>query len=116
MSSPTKFSSCLAESQFVAARRVPAWVWLAGPYLIVLLALVALPLGNVVFLSFFKHSTTAIFTSEPTLSNYVRLVDGYYLNLLGRSLWIGAVTTLVCIVVGYPLAYYRSEEHTSELQ
>lgn len=106
MSSPAKFSFSIAEAPPAASPRVPGWLWLAAPYLLVLFVFVALPLGNLLFLSFFKHSTTAIFTGEPTLSNYFRLADGFYLNLLGRSLRIGLVTTLVTIALGYPLAYY----------
>jgi ABC-type spermidine/putrescine transport system permease subunit I len=106
MSTQAKFSYSLAEGTDVPPARVPAWAWLAAPYVLVLLVFVALPLGNLLFLSFFKHSTTAIFTGEPTFSNYLRLADSFYLALLGRSLWIGAITTLACIAMGYPLAYF----------
>jgi len=106
MSIPKKSYFFPAEVSPAAGMRVPAWVLLAAPCLLALLVFVALPLGNLLFLSFFKHSTTAIFTGEATISNYVRLADGFYLNLLGRSLRIGVITTLVCIAMGYPLAYF----------
>jgi putative spermidine/putrescine transport system permease protein len=106
MSTPSKFSNSPAKAPALQPARVPAWAWLAAPYLAVLFVFIALPLGNLVFISFFRHSTTAIFSGEPTLSNYVHLADPFYLTLLGRSLWIGVVTTAVCVAMGYPLAYF----------
>jgi spermidine/putrescine transport system permease protein len=46
------------------------------------------------------------FVSYLSLDNYVRLVDPLYLNVLWTSLRMAAVTTGVCLVVGYPVAYY----------
>jgi putative spermidine/putrescine transport system permease protein len=43
------------------------------------------------------------------LTHYVAFVtDAYYLEILWRSVWIAAVTTICCIVLGYPLAYMLS--------
>src|SRR5215203_5785931 len=42
-----------------------------------------------------------------TLSVYERFFgDAYYLRLLGRSLWLGAIVTLVTLLLGFPLAYW----------
>ena len=41
-----------------------------------------------------------------TVSNYVSVFEGMYLVILLRSLWIGLVTTVLCIVLGYPVAYW----------
>ncbi len=40
-------------------------------------------------------------------ANYVRLVtDGYYLSVIFRTLWVSLLTTVICIVLGYPIAYH----------
>jgi putative spermidine/putrescine transport system permease protein len=41
-----------------------------------------------------------------TLSHYVNfLTDAYHLEILGRTMRLGLVVTLWCLVLGYPLAY-----------
>ncbi|NCB04722.1 MAG: ABC transporter permease [Clostridia bacterium] len=43
-----------------------------------------------------------------TLENYLRffsLSDPIYLKVLWRSVWIAAVSTLICLLLGYPMAY-----------
>lgn len=40
-------------------------------------------------------------------ANYVRLVtDGYYLTVIGRTLWVSFLTTVFCILIGFPVAYH----------
>lgn len=40
-----------------------------------------------------------------TLENYLRLVDPLYWNIYIRSLSLAGATTIVCLAVGFPLAY-----------
>jgi putative spermidine/putrescine transport system permease protein len=41
-----------------------------------------------------------------SLNGYVRLLgDPYYLNVIGRSLWLGLMTTLGAALLGYPAAF-----------
>lgn len=39
-----------------------------------------------------------------TLTNYARALDPLYLGIMLKSLWIAGVTTLICLVVGLPVA------------
>jgi spermidine/putrescine transport system permease protein len=41
-----------------------------------------------------------------SLANYLRALDPLYLTILGRSVLLAAVTTLLCLAVGYPVAYW----------
>jgi len=41
-----------------------------------------------------------------TGSNYARILDPIYLSILGRSLWYAGLTTAICLVAGYPMAFY----------
>lgn len=41
-----------------------------------------------------------------SLDNYAMVVDPLYLRIYGRSLWLAVATTVICLVIGYPLAYY----------
>lgn len=43
-----------------------------------------------------------IFTAE----NYTRLVDSLYVSILLKSLWLSLITTALCLLFGYPFAYF----------
>ena len=40
------------------------------------------------------------------LANYARALEPLYLGILGRSVVLAVVTTLLCLVVGWPVAYW----------
>jgi len=82
------------------------WAVLAGPYALFLLLLLIVPFANVALYSVHPYSPTRILLPELTTDNYAKLFDLYYLRLFARTLRLGLVTTIVCIVFGYPLAYW----------
>src|SRR5262249_26772589 len=63
------------------------------------------PVG-VLFLYSLGHSTIVANTFGHTLANYQHAFsDSTNRTLILRSVWIGALTGLGCVVVAYPLAY-----------
>ena len=38
-----------------------------------------------------------------TFENIINV--GYYSNIFLRSIWLGAISTAICLLLGYPLAY-----------
>lgn len=51
----------------------------------------------------------SIVSFSVTLDHYVRFfTDADFLIILWRSLWIAVKTTLICLLIGYPAAYYIS--------
>src|SRR5437764_12081377 len=88
------------------AKARPVWALLASPYALFLLVLLIVPFANVVFFSVHSYSPTKILLPELTFDNYRKLFDLYYLRLFGRTLRLGLVTTIVCVLLGYPLAYF----------
>jgi spermidine/putrescine transport system permease protein len=40
------------------------------------------------------------------LKNYRESIDPIYAGVYWRSLWVAVATTVICLVVGYPVAYY----------
>jgi ABC-type spermidine/putrescine transport system permease subunit I len=84
----------------------PFWALLAGPYALFLLLLLIVPFANVALYSVHPYSPTRILLPELTTDNYAKLFDLYYVRLFGRTLRLGLVTTIACIVFGYPLAYW----------
>ena len=44
--------------------------------------------------------------SGDFLANYKRSIEPLYLSIYWRSLWMAVVTTVLCLAVSYPMAYY----------
>ncbi len=70
------------------------------PYLIWSLIFIIVPMGLVVVFAFTTES------GQFTL-DYVSQV-GEYTNVLVRSVWLAAIATVICLVIGYPLAFIMS--------
>ena len=85
--------------------RRPVWAFLTGPYALFLLVLLLVPFANIAMYSLHTYSPTKVFLPELTFDNYRRIFDLYYVRLFGRTLRLGLITTAVCVVLGYPLAY-----------
>jgi spermidine/putrescine transport system permease protein len=45
-------------------------------------------------------------TSFGWLSNYIRSLEPIYIEIYARSLWMAVATTALCLLIGYPIAYY----------
>jgi spermidine/putrescine transport system permease protein len=80
---------------------------LLGPGLFWLIAFFALPLAVIVIYSFMTPGSTGRPELPFTLSNYGRLfTEELFVNAYIRSLWMGFVTTVMCLLIGYPLALF----------
>jgi len=90
----------------IRENRVAQGLLLISPANIYLFLLMVLPLLLVVVLSFLSRGTygDVVFKFNP--SNYTRLLDPLYGRILFYSLEVGIETTVLCILIGYPLAYY----------
>src|ERR1700750_930963 len=84
----------------------PIWAFLTGPYALFLFVLLLVPFANIAMYSLPPYSPTKVFLPELTFDNYRKLFDLYYLRLFGRTLRLGLITTVVCVLLGYPLAYF----------
>ena len=71
-----------------------------------LLVFMILPLILVVVLSFLARGNYGNIVYKFNITNYTRLFDTLYLKILGYSLQVGLETTIISLLVGYPLAYY----------
>lgn len=88
----------------VRGRLLP--ILLVAPTLLYLAAFLIVPYINIVIMSFRRPARVGAYEPGFTLNNYwSALSDGYYLAVLGQTLWIGAVTAAICLVVGFPVAY-----------
>jgi len=72
---------------------------LASPYLVWMVIFTVVPLGIVVWFALTDYTTGAF-----TLANLARV--GTYTPIFLKSVWLALVSSLICLVVGYPVAYY----------
>ena len=68
--------------------------------------LLVLPCLLVIGISFFERGVYGGIDWVFTLENYQRAVDPLYLAILGKSLWIAALTTLLALLLGFPAAWF----------
>ncbi len=74
---------------------------LSGPYILWMLAFTLIPLGVVLY-----YALTDVESGQFTLSNMAQLVQ--YLPAFWRSICYSVVAALICLLIGYPVAYYMS--------
>ncbi len=81
---------------------------LTFPYIIWATIMLLLPMVLIVLYSFMKTGNTIV-NFQLTLDNYIRFfTDKDFLIVLWRSLWIAVKTTIICLLLGYPIAYFMS--------
>ena len=55
--------------------------------------------------SFMEYNNTSFVSAVFTLSNYERFFNGAYFTIFINSFKIATITTIICLVLGYPFAY-----------
>lgn len=84
---------------------------LAYPYIIWSALFVVIPLILVLFFSFTVENGDKLVFS---LGNYKRLISPIYLKVFLRSIFLAGTSTIICLLVGYPVAYIISKAHISK--
>lgn len=79
---------------------------LIAPTAIYLLVLMIIPMILVGVLSLMTRGPYGNVVYRLNFDNYTRLFDPLYLRILLYSIGVGAATTLITLLIGYPLAYY----------
>ena len=76
---------------------------LAAPYVIWMLIFTLVPLGVVVYYALTDSATGAF-----TLANLAGM--GSYLPIFLRSIWLSLISALICLLIGYPVAYFIAQQ------
>src|SRR5262245_11486488 len=81
----------------------------ALPPLVILALFFVVPLCYLMFVSFMTNSGTALFDLKPTLENYTEIfTDSFYLLIIQRTLLSTATVLILCLLLGYPVAFYAA--------
>lgn len=89
-------------------RRWPRWrAWLLlTPMIAWLGAFVVAPTAILFVYSFCQRDELGRIVFSFTLENYQRVLDPIYLRIFWRSIAYAGLTTIICVLVGFPMAYH----------
>ena len=75
----------------------PGTAWLTAFFLVPILIMAAY--------SLMERGTYGGVEPGFTLAAYARFFDPLYLRILARTIWLALLTTALCLVIGYPMAW-----------
>lgn len=85
------------------------WSWgtffLTIPYVIWMAVFILIPLGVVMF-----YALTDPATGLFSLDNLSKIFTGAFPRIFLRSVWYSLVASLICLVIGYPVAYFIARQ------
>ena len=82
------------------------WNWFVAPGAIWIALLFAIPLFLVLALSFGHVDDFGRGVYGFDLSNYKDVFDSTYVPVLVRSVTYALITVILCLLIGYPVAYF----------
>lgn len=99
-------------------RRTPSlrsWLLLA-PIIGWMLVFVVAPTAILFVYSFCERDELGRVVFSFTWENYQRLLDPLYLKIFAWSIGYAALTTVLCVVIGYPVAYFVGRAREAQRQ
>lgn len=86
---------------------------LAKPYQIWMFILIVIPMIIMVILSFLEINGFDFSQASFTWDNFSDLTNPTYYKAFGRSMEFSLIATIICLVIGYPVAYIVSQSRFS---
>lgn len=74
------------------------------PYIGWMIFFIVVPLLLIMFYAFTAEGNDVL-AFRVTIDNFIRFFDPVFLKVLGKSLQIALITTIISIIIGYPIAY-----------
>lgn len=87
--------------------------YFAYPYVVWIILFIALPSFLVLLYSITTKESNGLTTIHFTLENFKKFFNPMYLNILWDSIYLAAISTAICLLLGYPAAYIISNTHIS---
>lgn len=75
------------------------------PYILWSFLLIALPLVLIVLYSI-TSGDNSLLTIHLTLDNFRKILDPVYVSVFVKSFEMGVITTVICLALAYPMAYF----------
>jgi len=84
---------------------------LVRPYIVFMSIFIIMPMLLILLYAFTKPGND-VTTINFTLDNFLKFLDPVFIKVLTKSLQIALITTLLCILIGYPVAYIIANLNT----
>ncbi|MGP9556310.1 spermidine/putrescine ABC transporter permease PotB [Psychrobacter sp. AOP7-A1-24] len=81
-------------------------LWLIWGWLLIF---ALLPNILVIAVSFLTRDSSAFISLPVSIDSYVRMIDPLYFEVFVHSLWMAGITTIICLLLGYPFAWLVSK-------
>lgn len=91
------------------AKRISQIV-MCGPITLWSLLFIIAPILILLFISFMTKGPLGVIQYIFTLDNYKAIFDPVYFSVVKESVVIAFITTLLCVVMGYPFAYFMANK------
>ncbi len=78
----------------------------AGPVSLWMIVFVTIPMLFIIYISFMTRGTFGGVEYTPSLESYQTMMEVTYFRIILKSIGVAAETTIACLIVGYPFAYY----------
>jgi spermidine/putrescine transport system permease protein len=85
--------------------RLPALAQ-AGPVSVWMILFVTIPMLFIIYISFMSRGTFGGVEYKFSLDSYKTLLNVLYFKVIAKSFKVALLTTVLCLVLGYPFAYY----------
>lgn len=88
-----------------------------GPVSLWMILFVICPIAYILFVSFMTKGALVGIKLIPTIQNYRDILNPTYLSVVYKSAFIALMTTVFCLLLGYPMAYAmcRKKKYTGML-
>ena len=83
-----------------------ATLWLIWGWLLIF---ALLPNILVIAVSFLTRDNSAFISLPVSIDSYVRMINPLYFEVFVHSLWMASITTVICLLLGYPFAWLVSK-------
>lgn len=87
-------------------------ITMVGPVSFWMILFVAIPFIYVFAISFMNKGTYGGVVLGFTLENIKQVFNPLYLKIFGESIIVSGVTTILCILIGYPFTYFVAQKTT----
>ncbi len=82
---------------------------LIKPYVVWMALFIVLPMLFIILYAFTTPGNNVI-SLQFTLDNFKKFFDPVFIKVLWESIRIAGITTIICLIIGYPLAYIISKQ------
>lgn len=83
---------------------------MAGPVSLWMILFVTLPMLYIIYISFMSRGVFGDVVYEFSLDSYKTLLDATYFKVIVKSIKAALITTVLCLLIGYPFAYYIAKK------